>query len=137
MFIAEPLHIWCDMSIIYYNRPGAKAALMRGESVPWIDNNKRARYIRQAVLSFPPWVDRKVLRMMWMQCRAMEIETGVPHSLDHIIPLNHPYVCGLTVPWNLRCIPHLPNCSKGNSWHPDQSAIEFAERMPEQLSLEL
>lgn len=37
-------------------------------------------------------------------------------ELDHIIPLNHPRVCGLTVPWNLRTVPRAANISKSNAW---------------------
>jgi len=123
------------MSLLDYNRPVTKAALMRGESVKWIDNNKRASYIRQAVLSFPSWVDMDELMKIWVECRRLENETGIPHSLDHIIPLNHPYVCGLTVPWNLRAVPHPVNCAKGNKWHPDQASLLLVRPQPVQLEL--
>ena len=113
------------MSMLDYNRQASKRKLMRGEPVPWIENAKRARYIRQCVLSFPPWVDRKALHKLWLDCRRQEVLTGVPHTLDHIVPLNHPYVCGLTVPWNLRAVPALHNFSKGNDWHPDQLAFDI------------
>ncbi len=34
--------------------------------------------------------------------------------VDHIIPVQHPYVSGLTVSWNLQLITKLENVSKGN-----------------------
>lgn len=34
--------------------------------------------------------------------------------LDHIIPLRHPEVCGLHVPWNLRVVKRETNLKKGN-----------------------
>ncbi len=108
---------------------------MRGEYVAWIENSKRASYIRQAVLSFPPWVDMDELMKIWAKCRALENETGVPHSMDHSIPLNHPYVCGLTVPWNIQITTRAVNSSKGNKWHPDQIPLTLVPPKPRQLEL--
>lgn len=37
-------------------------------------------------------------------------------EIDHIIPLNHPEVCGLHVPWNLEPIDRELNHTKTNNW---------------------
>ena len=108
------------MSILDYFRPKTKARLLRGEYVHWIENNNRADYIRQCVLSYPDWVDREELKELWHECRWLERKTGVPHSIDHIIPLTHPKVCGLSVPWNMQVMTHKANMAKGNTWNPDQ-----------------
>jgi hypothetical protein len=39
---------------------------------------------------------------------------ATPHVVDHILPLYHTLLCGLTVPWNLRVIPQIENSQKGN-----------------------
>lgn len=41
-------------------------------------------------------------------------ETKIPHHVDHIHPVNHPNLCGLTVPANLQVIPATQNRQKSN-----------------------
>lgn len=61
------------------------------------------------------------------EARRLSILRGVDYTLDHEIPLNHPAVCGLNVPWNLKIVPRATNLSKGNRWHPDQYALSLPE----------
>lgn len=106
--------------MVDYVRGASRARLIAGEVPAWIANSKRGRYIAAVVLSAPPWVDRKALYALKAEARLMTDVTGVLHTLDHIVPLNHPLVCGLTVPWNLRIVPAVSNFSKGNRWCPNQ-----------------
>lgn len=108
------------MSMLDYHRPRTKERLLLGHWIPWIENNVRAPYIRACVLSFPGWVCKVELKTFWHEARAMEKLTGVRHDIDHIIPINHPRVCGLSVPENLQVIPSKVNGRKGNYWNPDQ-----------------
>ncbi len=93
---------------------------VKGDIPKWITNNDRSGYILSVVLSAPPWVDRWELYALKAFAAAMTRFTGRLHVLDHIVPLTHPAVCGLTVPWNLRVVPWLVNASKGGTWCPDQ-----------------
>ena len=111
------------MSIIDYCRRKTKLRLMNGEHVHWVEHKTKKNYIRQCVLSFPLWAKEKDFQHLLDEARLLEKKTGVKHSLDHIIPINHPYVSGLSVPWNLQVrTMHHNNC-KGNSWHPDQTDL--------------
>ena len=111
------------MSIVCYYRPGSKARAVRGDVPAWITNNARASYILACVLSCPPWVDRWELLALRATAQALTIMTGRLHVLDHIVPVTHPNVCGLTVPWNLRIVPWRVNAAKGNQWKPDQMEL--------------
>lgn len=98
----------------------SRVRLVAGDMPAWISNSRRERYIAQVVLSAPPWVDRWELYALKHTAAALTIMTGELHVLDHIVPLNHPQVCGLTVPWNLRIVRWRVNASKGAKWNPDQ-----------------
>jgi hypothetical protein len=106
------------MGMIHYNRQATKQRIMRGERVHWVENSPRATYIRAIILSVPPWVDQKDLKALNEEAARVTQQTRVEHHLDHIIPVNHPDVCGLTVPWNLRIAPWKMNISKGNKFTP-------------------
>jgi Na+-translocating ferredoxin:NAD+ oxidoreductase RnfC subunit len=53
--------------------------------------------------------------------KMIEIYRNCPntHEVDHIIPLNHPLVCGLHVVSNLQYLTRRENRSKSNHWAPD------------------
>lgn len=67
----------------------------------------------------PSWANRAALRAFWLESRRRTAETGVQHSVDHIVPLIHPLVCGLHVENNLRIIPLAENIRKSNNTWPD------------------
>lgn len=65
------------------------------------------------------WTDWRQCAEFWALSRWWTEMTGVQHSVDHIVPLQHPQVCGLHVPANLRVIPLAVNVRKGNMWWPN------------------
>jgi hypothetical protein len=66
--------------------------------------------------SMPPWADRKEIQKMYIKARQLTKETGIKHEVDHIIPSNHPLVCGLHVEYNLQILTELENIAKSNSF---------------------
>jgi hypothetical protein len=79
-------------------------------------------------------VSRRALRAIWEECKRLERLHGEPYHVAHIVPLNHPHVSGLSVPWNLMPKPGRINLAQGNRWMPDQVEM-FDEH--EQLRLGL
>lgn len=86
----------------------------------WVKLGLR-RNKRTAVFWFAklPWVDRKELAAIYRECAMVSKETGIPHHVDHIVPILHPDVCGLHVPWNLRIVPAVENMNKSNEFNPN------------------
>ena len=67
----------------------------------------------------PPWCDRGAVNYVYKARAFLQMETGIRYSVDHIVPVNHPLVCGLHVANNLMLIPLEENIRKSNNWWPD------------------
>lgn len=66
----------------------------------------RKKRIKQ---STPTWLDLSTIQT-WYINRPVDME------VDHIIPTNHPDVCGLNVPWNLQYLTEIENNFKNNKF---------------------
>jgi len=100
------------------NRETLKAAWF-----DWYANNRvsqieKAAMRRKKVLdATPPWLtrdDRLKISAVYFESIQLTDETGIPHHVDHIVPIAGKTVCGLHVPWNLQAIPALDNIRKSN-----------------------
>lgn len=64
--------------------------------------------------ALPLWADIKAIEDIYRKCREISVSTGIPHHVDHVIPLRGDLVCGLHVETNLAIIPASENVAKGN-----------------------
>jgi len=74
---------------------------------------RRAAKIQQT----PSWLTKEHLDQIlefYKKAQRLSEETGIKHSVDHIIPLQGKTVRGLHVPWNLQVITLTENISKSN-----------------------
>ena len=66
----------------------------------------------------PAWREQQWLEptidAIYAERDRLTTATGIPHEVDHIHPIKHPRLCGLTVPWNLQIISATENRRKSN-----------------------
>lgn len=75
----------------------------------------RIRYYSKVCLATPVWLsplDKNRIRRLYKKARKQGL------SVDHIVPLSSPLVCGLHVPWNLQLMPRKANMAKSNTHWP-------------------
>lgn len=90
-----------------------KAAYKRDNPAKTLANTRWRQTLKAQAT--PLWVDRVAIEAVYAEAKRLERETGVPHHVDHIIPLRGKAVRGLHVPWNLQAIPALENYRKAAS----------------------
>lgn len=66
----------------------------------------------------PRWADVDAIASIYAECARITRVSGVPHEVDHIIPLLGRGVCGLHVEANLRIVPRHVNRRKSNKLEP-------------------
>ena len=69
---------------------------------------QRDSYRRRCKEAMPEWADRRAILDVYKEAKRLGL------SVDHIVPLHNPTVCGLHVPWNLQLLPLEDNIRKGN-----------------------
>lgn len=87
---------------------------------------KSAKYRAAKLKRTPPWLTEehwKQIEEFYNEARRLTQVTGIPHEVDHIIPLRGKNVSGLHVPWNLQILTESQNCSKNNLTYSDKAAI--------------
>ena len=65
------------------------------------------------------WANEDVILKIYQDARRVSKACNCPWHVDHIVPLQHPLVCGLHCEANLQILPSPLNLSKGNRTWPD------------------
>lgn len=64
----------------------------------------------------PAWADFNIIQFLYVTRLYLTQETGFEWHVDHVVPLQGRYVCGLHVHNNLRVVPATDNLRKSNSF---------------------
>lgn len=62
----------------------------------------------------PSWADMEAIKVIYRQARMLSTGTGVPHHVDHKVPLQGKQVSGLHVHQNLQILTGSENSKKSN-----------------------
>lgn len=99
--------------------PEKVAAMNAKAGAKWAANNKgrrlasvRARQIAKLHRT-PVWADLAAVSEIYVRCVELTKKTGIPHEVDHILPLQGKTVSGLHIAANLQIITRHENRSKG------------------------
>lgn len=90
-------------------------AIANPEKTRTWDAVKRANRLKRV----PVWLtqeQKEAIEVFYWLARDLEVVSGQPYHVDHIVPLSGKNVCGLHVPWNLQILPKDLNMAKSNKF---------------------
>src|SRR6266511_2589801 len=96
---------------VSHDRRNADPEAWRAAAREWSERNpgrvssRTARHRAVNMLAMPTWANTFFMEEAYDLARRRSASTGYPWEVDHIIPLNHPDVCGLHVEHNLQVVP--------------------------------
>lgn len=70
------------------------------------------------ILATPAWASRSAIELFYLHAQHLTRATGIPHHVDHIVPLRSKWVCGLHVEYNLQVLTGEANLKKRNYFKP-------------------
>lgn len=83
----------------------------------------RARYAeRHARMRVAPWANKSAIEAIYKRAAMLSLITGIPHEVDHIVPLRSKHVNGLHCETNLQILTRAANRKKANHFNAAMAA---------------
>lgn len=73
-------------------------------------------------LATPAWANLAAIEAFYKEAARLTKETGIRHEVDHIIPLQGEFVCGLHHEGNLQILTRSENARKRNKYSVERAA---------------
>ena len=83
------------------------------------DKRRDAVVRRRLRLVTPCWANTQEITRFYKEANLKTKKTGIPHHVDHVVPVSSDLVCGLHVEFNLAVLPASENVRKQNRFWPD------------------
>lgn len=80
-----------------------------------INSRNRAKRL-QATIQTDDWLNQQMLSVIYLLANTLSKGTGIPHEVDHIVPLGGKNVCGLHYWKNLQVLTREENRVKSNKY---------------------
>ena len=99
-----------------------RAAKRYRDANPHLGRAKTAKRRAIKLLATPKWADTEFEQFYLAEIyhlAQLRSEMGSEHHVDHTVPLQSKFVCGLHCASNLQVLPGSENISKGNRYWPD------------------
>ena len=92
-----------------------------------LSNEKAMRRVASKRQATPKWANRERMVEFYKEAERLTAQTGIPHNVDHIYPLQGKTVCGLHCEANLNVITQFENIQKLNRM-PTEEYLQRCER---------
>lgn len=105
----------------YYNNYDNRQASRKKYNLANRDKSAAWSAKRRAVklLATPKWANNEAVQLIYTKSQRLSVWLDVEYHVDHIVPLQSKFVCGLHCEANLQIIVGVENISKLNRHWPD------------------
>lgn len=107
--------------------------LNRNHSNP--NTQRGQKYYTKMWIAQPPWANRNEINAIYREARERR-KAGEDVHVDHIYPLQSPWICGLHVHTNLVIMPAKRNMLKSNHSFPGHEQLDMFDHV-DYLDLEM
>lgn len=89
---------------------------------PGLSNSRVMARLAQKLKATPPWANKDAIESVYKRAAMLSRITGIPHEVDHVVPLRAKHVNGLHCENNLQILTRAANRKKSNHFNTARAA---------------